>query len=285
MGRTVYLNGQYMPEDDARISPFDRGFLFADGVYEVTPVVNGKLLDAERMMQRLENSLASLGLGWPMEPQAFLAMHEELIVRNKLREGMIYAQITRGVAERDFPFPPDAMPTVFAFPKRLDVVNNMRAETGVAVALVEELRWKRRDVKSVALLGQVLARQAAVERRAAEGWMVEDGLVTEGTASSAFIVKDGVIITSPLEVEGRPRILPGIRRAILLEIAEAEGIPVELKPFSPQEAQAADEAFMSAATFGLLPVVDIDGVTIGDGKPGPVSRKLRELYFARLENG
>ncbi len=285
MQRIVYMNGQYVPEDQARISPFDRGYLFGDGAYEVVPVVNGRLLDADRMLQRLDNSLNGLGIAWPMEREDFLAMHRELIVRNKLHEGIIYSQITRGVAERDFPFPDMVQPVVFAFPKAMEVVNNPRAEVGIAVRLVEELRWKRRDIKSIALLAQVLSRQQAAEKRAAEGWMVEDRLITEGCSSSAFIVNDGTIITSPLEVDGRPRILPGIRRAILLEIAKHEGIPVELRPFSPQEALAADEAFQSAATFGLLPVVEIDGEKIGNGEPGPVARRLRELFFARLVAG
>ncbi len=283
MARIVYVNGQYVPEDQARISPFDRGFIFGDGAYEVVPVIDGQLVDAGRMIQRLSNSLDALGIAWPMEPEDFLAMHRELITRNKLREGIIYSQITRGVAERDFPFPPMATPSVFAFPKGMDVLNNPRVETGISVKLVDELRWKRRDIKSIALLAQVLSRQQAAEARAAEGWMVEDGLVTEGCSSSAYIVKNGTIITSPLQVNGRPRILPGIRRAILLEIAEREGIPVELRPFSPDEAFAADEAFQSAATFGVLPVVEIDGREIGDGTPGPLTLRLREMFFARLQ--
>ncbi len=284
MQRIVYVNGAWLTEEQARVSPFDRGYVFGDGAYEVTPVIDGRLVDADRMLARLDNSLARLGMEWPMSQEDFLAMHAEMIRRNRLREGIIYVQITRGVAERDFPFPAtEVRPAIFAFPKAMDVVNTPRAEVGISVALVDELRWKWRDIKSIALLAQVLSRQQAVEKRAAEGWMVEDGLVTEGCSSSAFIVKDGVIITSPLELDGKPRILPGIRRAILLEIAEREGIEVELRPFSPQEAQAADEAFQSAATFGLLPVVEIGGQPVGDGKPGPISRRLRELFFARLQ--
>ncbi len=282
MSRIVHVNGQYVPEDQARVSPFDRGFVFGDGAYEVVPVIGGRLVDADRMMARLANSLSALSIAWPMERDDFLAMHHELIARNRLQEGIIYSQITRGVADRDFPFPAQATPSVFAFPKAMPVVDNPRAQTGISVKLVEELRWKRRDIKSIALLAQVLSRQRAAEAGAAEGWMVEDGLITEGCSSSAYIVKDGAIITSPLEVNGRPRILPGIRRAILLEIAEAEGIPVELRPFSPEEAFAADEAFQSAATFGLLPVVEIDGRRIGNGRPGPLTQRLRGLFFERL---
>ena len=285
MSRIVYVNGTYVPEKEARVSPFDRGYVFGDGAYEVTPVIGGRLVDADRMIQRLSNSLAALAIAWPMSREDLLAMHDELIARNRLEEGIIYVQITRGVAERDFPFPAQAAPCVFAFPKAMPVVDTPRAQTGIAVKLVDELRWKRRDIKSIALLAQVLSRQQAAEAGAAEGWMVEGGLITEGCSSSAYIVKDGVIITSPLEMNGRPRILPGIRRAILLEIAGAEGIPVELRPFSPEEAFAADEAFQSAATFGLLPVVEIDGRKIGSGAPGPVAQRLRKLFFHRLEAG
>ena len=282
MSRIVYVNGKYLPEEEARISPFDRGYVFGDGAYEVTPVIGGRLVNADRMLARLSNSLSALGIDWPMPPEALLAMHDGLIARNRLEEGIIYVQITRGVADRDFPFPEEATPSVFAFPKAMAVVDNPRVQTGIAVKLVDELRWKRRDIKSIALLAQVLSRQQAAEAGAAEGWMVEDGLITEGCSSSAYIVKDGVIVTSPLEVEGRPRILPGIRRAILLEIADREGIPVELRPFSPEEAFTADEAFQSAATFGVMPVVEIDGHCIGNGQPGPLTRRLRALFFERL---
>ena len=283
MQGVVFVNGACVAADQARVSPFDRGYLFGDGAYEVTPVVGGRLMDAGRMLTRLDNSLKALGIAWPMPQDAFLQMHEELIRRNDLDEGIVYVQISRGVAERDFPFPAgEVKPVVFAFTKPLAVVEHPLARQGIAVKLVEELRWKRRDIKSIALLAQVLSRQQAAQAGAAEGWMVEDGLITEGCSSSAFMVKDGVIITSPLEMNGKPRILPGIRRAILLELAEREGIAVELRPFSPDELLTADEAFQSAATFGLLPVVEVDGQRIGNGVPGPVALRLRELFFERL---
>ena len=277
MARIVYVNGEYVPEDQARVSIFDRGYLFADGAYEVVPVLEGGLVDADRMLARLDNSLTALEIAWPMERDAFLAMHEELIRRNNLVEGMIYSQVTRGVAERDFAFPRRALPAVIAFTRELTIIDNPRAETGVSVAFVDDVRWKLRHIKSIALLGQVLAKQQAVEKRAFEGWMVEDGHVTEGTSSSAYIVRDGTIITHPLE---GGHILPGIRRSLLLELAEAEGIPVRLRPFTPEEALAADEAFASAATFGVLPVTEIEGRQVGDGTPGPLTRRLRELYLA-----
>ena len=283
MSRIVYVNGAYVPEEEARVSPFDRGYLFGDGAYEVTPVVNGRLLDADRMLARMENSLAALGIAMPVSRAEFLTMHEELIARNGLPEGIIYVQITRGVAERDFPFPERAEPVMFAFPKAMPIIDNPRVGEGISVQLVDEQRWRRRDIKSIALLAQVLSRQQAAQAGAAEGWMVENGLVTEGCSSSAYIVKGDRIITSPLELDGVPRILPGIRRAILLEIAQAEGMEVELRPFSPREAFEADEAFQSAATFGVMPVVRIDGHVIGSGRPGPLTMRLRELFFARLE--
>ncbi len=279
MSRIVYVDGAYVPEDQAKVSVFDRGYLFGDGVYEVVPVINGRLVDADRMLARLENSLAGISIAWPMEKEDYIAVHEELIARNGLKEGMIYSQITRGVAERDFAFPPRALPVMIAFTRELNILDNPHAETGVEVVFVEDLRWKLRNIKSIALLAQVLAKQQAVERRAFEGWMVDDdGFVTEGTSSSAYIVRDGVLVTRPLEVPGG-RILPGIRRSVLLELALANGIPAEERPFSREEALEADEALASAATFGVLPVVRIGGKVIGNGRPGPVAQRLRQLYL------
>ena len=280
MSRIVHVDGAFVPEEEATVSLFDRGYLFADGVYEVTPVIGGRLIDADRMLARLDNSLKGLRIDWPMSRDDLLAMHRELIARNGLDEGMVYVQITRGVADRDFAFPDGARPVVSAFTKSFAVIDNPRAETGVAVALVEDVRWKLRHIKSIALLGQVLAKQQAVEHGAFEGWMVEDGHITEGTASSAYIVKDGVIITHPLT---GGHILPGIRRSVILELADAAGIPIEQRPFTPDEAKAAEEAFISAATFGVLAVVRIDEATIGEGAPGPMARRLRALYVEHVK--
>ncbi len=279
MGRIVYVNGDYVPKDQAKVSMFDRGYIFGDGVYEVVPVLRGRMVDADRMLARLENSLAGLGIAWPMGKEEYLAVHEELIRRNNLDEGMIYSQVTRGVADRDFAFPANALPVMTAFAKPLAILDNPRAETGVSVAFVEDVRWKLRNIKSISLLAQVLAKQQAVEKRAYEGWMVEDGLVTEGTSSSAHIVKDGVLITRPLDIP-QGRILPGIRRAVLLDIAAANGIPFQERPFTPDEALGADEALASSATVGVLPVVEIEGKPIGNGEPGPLTKRLRQLYFA-----
>ncbi len=282
MSRIVYVDGEYVPEEQAKVSLFDRGYLFGDGVYEVVPVVRGRLVDADRMIERLGNSLDGLEIGWPLPPEEYLAVHEELIRRNRLGEGMIYSQVTRGVAERDFPFPRRAMPVMSAFPKKMVIIDNPRAETGVSVAFVEDMRWKLRNIKSIALLAQVLAKQQAVEKRAFEGWMVDEaGNVTEGTSSTAYIVRDGRLVARPLETEGG-RILPGIRRSVLLELAEADGLEVDLRPFSTDEALQADEALLSSATVGVLPVVEIEGKLIGGGQPGPVFRRLRQLYMNRI---
>ncbi len=283
MPRIVYVNGDYVPEDQARVSMFDRGYLFGDGAYEVTPVVGRRLMDADRMLARLEASLGALQIAWPMERQDIIAMHEELIARNGLEEGMIYMQITRGVAERDFAFPPRALPVLTAFTKPLSIIDNPHAETGVSVVFVEDIRWKLRNVKSIALLAQVLAKQQAVERRAFEGWMVDDaGFVTEGTSSSAHIVKSGSLITRPLESESG-RILPGIRRSVIIDLAKAAGMKVVERPFTPQEAKSADEALLTSATTGVLPVVELEGQAVGSGRPGPVAATLRRLYLEHLE--
>lgn len=282
MTRMVYLNGEYLPAEEAKVSIFDRGFLFGDGAYEVVPVIDGVMVDVEPFLARLENSLSELQLSWPCSKEDYLHMHTELIKQNKLREGFVYSQITRGVAERDFAFPMDATPTLMAFTREVNHLQNPLVETGAKIVSVEDIRWKRRDIKSIALLGQVLSKQEAVSQGANEGWMVEDGFVNEGTSSSAFIVKDGVLITRPLSNQ----ILSGIRRKILLKLARDHQIRVEERPFTLKEAYEADEAMMSAASFSVLPVVEIDGHKIGDGKPGKVFRQLRSLYLENArENG
>jgi D-alanine transaminase len=276
MGRTVYLNGAFVDERDARVSIFDRGYLFADGVYEVVPVCAGRLIDQAPFIARLDRSLRELRIAWPCTPQDYVAFHDELIRRNNLDEGMIYSQVTRGVADRDFAFPSGVKPAVIAFTQAKAIIANPLAETGVRVVTVEDIRWKRRDIKSIALLGQVLSKQEAAEQGAFEGWMVEDGMITEGTSSTAYIVKNGVIVTRPLS----RAILPGIRRRVLIELGQRHGIAIEERPFALVEALAADEAMLTSASNFVLPVVAIDGKPVGTGKPGPVARRLREIYIA-----
>ncbi len=279
MTSTVFVNGNYVPKQEATISVFDRGFIFGDGVYEVVPVIAGKLVDKAYFIERLARSLGELEIEWPCSREDVLEIMNELIMRNALIEGMVYLQITRGIADRDFAFPADITSSIVAFTSELTLIDNPAASTGIPVMTTQDLRWKRRDIKSVNLLGQVLAKQNAVTRGGKEGWMIEDGVITEGVSSSAYIVKDQVIITRPLTNE----ILPGIRRRTLLELCEKEGITLQQRLFTLDEALAADEAFISSATTIVLPVVSIDGNRISTGEPGPITQKLRALYLARLK--
>jgi D-alanine transaminase len=278
VSRIVFVNGDYVPESEAKISIFDRGFLFGDGVYEVVPVINGHVVDKKYFLERLDRSLGELSIEWPCSAQDYLEVMEQLVARNNLQEGIIYSQVTRGVADREFPFPADTTPTLIAFTSEMNLLENPAATTGIAVTTTEDLRWKRRDIKSVNLLAQVLAKQDAASNGSSEAWMVEDGFVTEGASSSAYIVKAGKVITRPLS----NLILPGIRRRTLFEIAEQEGIEVEERLFTVAEALAADEAFISSATTIALGVVSIDGEKIGDGMPGTITTKLRSLYKDRI---
>ncbi len=277
MSRIVFVNGDYMAEHDAVVSVFDRGFLFADGVYEVTAVIGSRLIDWDSHLSRLERSLRELDMSSPMDGRALRDMHNELIGRNSLDEGAIYLQVTRGPADRDFAYPADPRPGVVAFTQARPIVDTKQAREGVTVATVPDIRWKRRDIKSISLLPQAMGKQEAKRRGAYEAWMIEDGFVTEGTSSSAFIVDaDGTLRTQPLG----NHILPGTLRRSVLRLARETGIAVEEKPFTLDEALGAREAIMSAATAFVLPVVSIDGAPVGDGKPGPIARELRRLYLA-----
>ena len=280
MDKIVFLNGDYMPADEAKVSVFDRGYMFGDGVYEVVPVVNYTVLDREPFLERFDRSLRELDLKWPMSKNEFLKMIDELVKKNDIKEGGVYMQVTRGVAPRDFSYPNDTATTCTAFGFKKEIINSAYALSGVKVATVEDIRWKRRDVKSIALLGQCMAKEEAKRKGAYEGWMIEDGFVTEGTSSSAYIVKDNVIITRPLSNS----ILPGIRRKLLIEIANNHDIVIEERLFTPEEALNADEAFLSSATTFVLPIVQIDNKTIGDGKPGPIFEKMRKMYIESALN-
>jgi len=275
LSKIVFLNGEYMDESEAKVSVFDRGFLFGDGVYEVVPVVNSTILDREPFLERLERSLSEIELAWPIEKNKFLTMIDELIKRNDIKEGGVYMQVTRGVAPREFFYPENTPTTVMAFAFSKSIINNPQAQTGLKVVTVKDIRWKRRDVKSIALLGQCMAKEEAHRAGAYEGWMVEDGFVTEGTSSSAYIVKDGKIITRPLSNS----ILPGIRRKLLIELANEHNIEIVERLFTVEEAYDADEAFLSSATTFVLPIVEIDGKKIGSGKPGPLFEKMRKMYI------
>jgi D-alanine transaminase len=276
MSRIVYVNGSYVPEEEAKISVFDRAFLFGDGVYEVTAVLDGRLVDFEPHLERLDRSLKEIALAAPMSHDQLRALHVALVKRNGVTEGIVYLQITRGSAERDFAYPENTAPTVVAFTQSRPLIAHPHAETGVKVITIPDLRWKRRDIKSTSMLAQAMGKQEAKLKGAYEAWMVEDGHVTEGTSSSAFIFDaQGVIRTQPLGYH----ILPGVTRRAILRLAALEGVSLEERPFSVAEALSAREAFMTAASAFVLPVVEIDGVGIGDGRPGPVARKFRDLYI------
>lgn len=276
MSRMVFLNGAFLPIEEAKVPVMDRGFLFADGVYEGMGVLGGRLVDNEAHLARLERSLREVQIPNPYSRGEWTRLEEELVLRNGMMEGFLYLQVTRGVAERDFVFPKGAKPTVMMFTQARAIVNNPAAETGIAVVSVPDLRWKRRDIKSLSLLGQVLAKEAAAKAGAQEAWMVEDGFVTEGGSSSAFIVTQaGAIIARPLSHD----ILPGITRQALLRLAEEAGIRVEERLFTLGEAHDAAEAFNTSASGFVLPVVSIDGRPVGNGKPGPLTRRLRALYI------
>jgi D-alanine transaminase len=279
MNRIVYVNGEYVPESEAKVSVFDRGFLFADGVYEVTPVINSKLVDYDPHMERLDRSLKELKMAWPCNIAEMTAMHNELIKRNNLTEGIIYMQVTRGVADRQFNFPKDIKSSLVAFTQVMKLVDNPNARTGVKVVTTPDIRWLRRDIKSIMLLAPVLGKEEAYQKGAAEGWMVEDGFVTEGTSSNAYIVKDDKIITRPLS----NRILAGCTRRALFRLAKEHGVVIEERLFTPEEAYAADEAFLSSASQFVMPITEIDGHRIGGGQPGPVVRKLREIFLEEAQ--
>jgi D-alanine transaminase len=281
MSRTVYVNGEYLPEEDGKISIFDRGFLFADGVYEVTAVVKGKFIDYGPHMERLERSLKEIRIALPCSREELRQMHEEMAERNRIEQGWVYMQITRGTADRDFKFPKNATPNLIAFTQSKNLVDNPEAVTGVRVISVPDLRWARRDIKSVMLLAPVLGKQAAYEAGAFEAWMIEDGEVTEGTSSNAYIVKDQQVITRPLS----SRILAGVTRRALMSFAKEGGVSIVERPFSIEEAYEADEAFLTSASNFVLPIVEIDGRRIGGGQPGPVSRRLRQMFIDKAVEG
>lgn len=281
--RTVYLNGEFLPFADARVPIMDRGFLFADGIYEVSAVIDGRLVDNAAHLARLDRSLGEIGIRNPHDAAGWEHLQTELVHRNGVREGVVYMQVTRGVHERDFAFPPaETPPTVMMFTQAKTVVASKLAETGAKVITVEDLRWKRRDIKSVALLAQVLAKQAAAEANVAEAWMIEDGAVTEGASSTAFIVsRDRVLVTRPLSTA----LLPGITRASVLKLAAEADLRIEERLIPLSEAYEAQEAFYTSASAFVMPVVDIDGRTIGEGRPGPLTRRLRELYIEAARQG
>jgi D-alanine transaminase len=275
MSRIVYVNGAYVPEEEAKVSVFDRGFLFADGVYEVTSVLDGRLVDFAGHLARLHRSLAELGMPVPATDDDLLAIHRELVARNTVEEGMVYLQVTRGAADRDFAYPPDPMPSLVLFTQARPLVDTPSARTGIKVIALPDIRWQRRDIKTVQLLASSMCKMMAKKAGRDDAWLVEDGFVTEGTSSNAWIVTEaGALVTRNLSTS----ILHGITRHAVMALAAEAQIRVEERPFTVEEAHGAAEAFITAASAFVTPVVEIDGKPLGDGTPGPLTRRLRELY-------
>lgn len=274
MARDAYVNGRYVPHARAAVHVEDRGFQFADGVYEVVCVRRGLLIDEDGHLDRLDYSLRELRIAWPCERRVLRLLMRRLLARNGVRDGLIYLQVTRGAAPRDFRFPAAARPTLVMTTRRAALAPHGR--TGVRVITIPDIRWQRRDLKTVGLLAQVLGKQEAAERGAFEAWQLdEDGLVTEGTSSNAWILTaNGVLVTRPASHD----ILNGITRQSILRIAAAAGLRFEERPFSLDEAYAAREAFLSSATSFVTPVLKIDDRMVGDGTPGPLGRRLLEAY-------
>ena len=279
MSRIVYVNGEYLPEEEATISIFDRGFLMADGVYEVTSVLGGKLIDFDGHAARLARSMTELDMESPISHEDLLAVHRALVAKNHIVEGLVYLQVTRGSSgDRDFVFPdPEKVKgsVVLFTQSKPGLANSPAAQKGIKVISLPDQRWGRRDIKTVQLLYPSMAKMVALSMGADDAWFVEDDLVTEGSSNNAYIVKGGKIITRELSND----ILHGITRAAVLRMAEEAQMVVEERSFSIVEAQAADEAFVTSATTFVMPVVSVDGVEIGDGAPGPVARRLREIYL------
>jgi len=279
LNRTVYVNGAYLPEQDAQISIFDRGFLFADGVYEVCSVLRGQLIDNAGHLARLHRSLGELQMQAPVSDNEIVRIQQTLIAKNALQEGLVYLQITRGAADRDFAYPAAAKPSLVMFTQHKNVIDNPLATKGISVASVDDIRWLRRDIKSIGLLPACMAKMQAKQAGADDAWMIEDGFVTEGSSNNAYIInKDGTLITRQL---GR-QILAGITRRAVLQFADEQGIEIEQRPFTIEEAYSAAEAFITSATTFVLPVTRIDDHVIADGQPGKLTQRLREVYIQTM---
>ena len=281
MSRIAYVNGSYLPHRRAAVHIEDRGYQFADGVYEVVGVIGGRLIDEQLHLDRLDRSLGELSIRPPMTRAALRFVMAEVIRRNQLRHGMIYMQITRGVAPRDHVFPAHAKPVLVMTARRLKLPDPKVVARGIDVITLPDLRWKRCDIKSIALLPNVLAKQTAKKQGAYEAWLVgADGNVTEGTATNAWIVTNkGVLVTRSPDLA----ILNGVTRRSVMKLAKSEGLQVEERGFTVKEAFAAREAFITSTTNYVMPVVRIDGKPVGDGKPGPFSRRLRAAYLVYMD--
>ncbi|MDA7966164.1 D-amino-acid transaminase, partial [Ruegeria sp.] len=278
MTRTVYVNGEYLPETEATVSIFDRGFLMADAVYEVTSVLGGKLIDFDGHAVRLKRSLDELDMAAPCSKDELLQIHRKLVELNGIDDGLVYLQVTRGSdGDRDFVFPSDDVrPTLVLFTQsKPGLADSPAAKKGISVISIEDVRWGRRDIKTTQLLYPSLGKMMAKKAGADDAWMIEDGYVTEGTSNNAYFVKNGKIVTRPLSND----ILHGITRKAVLRMAAEAQMEIDERLFTIDEAKEADEAFVTSASAFVMPVVAIDGVQLGDGTPGPIAARLREIYL------
>jgi D-alanine transaminase len=275
--RSVYLNGAFVPENEAKISIFDRGFMFADGIYEVTAVLQGKLVDFDLHLARLARSLGEMALDLPLDSAQLLAIHRELIARNELHEGLVYMQVTRGTEDRNFLYPPTGSPlTVVLYTQAKVVLDSPLAKRGMNIIGLPDLRWGRSDIKTTQLLYACMAKEQAKAQGADDAWLVKDGWVTEGTSNNAFIIThDGAVVTRELS----RALLPGITRGALIALVKEHDLRLEERAYTLEEAQGAAEAFITSSTSFVYPVVTLDGQPVGDGKPGTLTRRLRQLYI------
>jgi D-alanine transaminase len=275
--RSVYLNGAFVPENQATISIFDRGFMFADGIYEVTAVLQGKLVDFDLHLARLARSLGEMALDLPLDSAQLLDIHRELIARNQLQEGLVYMQVTRGAEDRNFLYPPAGSPlTVVLYTQAKVVLESPLAKRGMNIIGLPDLRWGRSDIKTTQLLYACMAKEQAKAQGADDAWLVKDGWVTEGTSNNAFIIThDGAVVTRELS----RALLPGITRGALIALADQNDLRLEERAYTLEEAKGAAEAFITSSTSFVYPVVTIDGQPIADGKPGALTQRLRQLYI------
>ena len=274
--RQVYINGDFKKEDEAKVSVFDRGLLFSDSLYEVTTVINGKLIDFNNHMKRLDRSMTELKFKKLLNHLDILIFHRKLIELNNLKEGMIYLQVTRGIADRSFDMPKDKIePTVFAFTQEKKIIDSESAKNGIKVMTLDDMRWKRCDIKTTQLLYASMAKTEATEKGFDDAWMLREGYVTEGSSSNAWIIKGKIIMTR----QSDNLILSGITRDVIFKCAKDLGYEVVTKNITLQDAQSASEAFITSATACVMPVVKINASQIGDGKPGKFVTALREEYI------
>lgn len=274
--RTAYVNGEFIAEQDAKVSIFDRAFLFADAVYEVTSVLNGKLVDFDNHIKRLKKSMKELDFGPTINEEEFLAFHRKLVELNEIKEGIVYLQVSRGVAERDFTFPDSKTAlTITAFTQKKELIDNPSVHNGISIITVDDLRWKRCDIKTVQLLYPSIAKTEAMKQGADDAWMVQNGYVMEGSSNNAWIIKGKNIYTR----EADNLILKGITREAVINVAKQLNYKVIAKQFTVTEAENADEAFITSATTFVTGVVKINGSKISSGKPGIFTKALREAYI------